>query len=70
MSNNTPSKLRPTHRIYSVMPVPEGKSIWTEIGAAWANKDGKGFNLQFTARPLEGAGIVLRKPEPKKKVAA
>ena len=38
----------------------ERKSAWQEIGAVWPHKDGKGFNLQFAARPLEGAAIVLR----------
>jgi len=31
-----------------------------EIGAVWPHKDGKGFNLAFATRPLEGAAIVLR----------
>jgi hypothetical protein len=70
MSNNTPSKLRPTYRIYSVTKGTEDKAVWTEIGAAWGHKDGKGFNLQFNALPLEGAGLVLRTAEAKSKVAA
>jgi hypothetical protein len=60
MSNDTNTKARPTHRIYSVMKNGEEKAIWQEIGGAWPNKDGKGFNLKFTARPLHGAEIVLR----------
>jgi hypothetical protein len=69
MSNDTTTKVLPTHRIFSVMNGNEGKAVWTEIGAAWANKDGEGFNLVFNALPLQGAGIVLRKAKAKKKVA-
>jgi len=60
---------RPTHRVYAVKKTGGDKSFWTEIGAAWANKDGEGFNLVFNALPLQGAGIVLRKAKAKKKVA-
>ena len=66
MSNKQPAKKLPSFRIYSVASVAGKKSAWQEIGAAWPHKDGKGFNLQFAARPLEGAGIVLRAPLPKK----
>ncbi len=62
MSNETETKARPTHRIYAVMKNGKKKATWQSIGAAFANKDGKGFNLVFTARPLEGAQIVLREP--------
>lgn len=50
---------KPTHRLYRVEG--EGKSAkWTEIGAAWPNKDGEGFSLSCNAVPLEGR-IVMRK---------
>ena len=49
---------RPTHRIFRV--IGEGQSAsWTPIGAAWANKDGLGFNLACDAVPLSGR-IVMR----------
>jgi hypothetical protein len=63
MSNETETKAPPAYRIYSVSKNGAGKSIFTEIGSAWANKDKRGFNLYFKARPLEGAQIVLRAPE-------
>ena len=67
MSNETETKALPAYRIYSVMPNGDKKPTWTEIGAAWKHKkDGKGFNLQFNARPLEGAQVVLREPKAKK----
>jgi hypothetical protein len=40
---------------------PNGKeAFWLRIGAAWAHKDGKGFNLQLSALPANGGRIVLR----------
>ncbi|MND07368.1 hypothetical protein D3C83_292840 [compost metagenome] len=38
----------------------EGEAAnWTQIGAAWPNKDAKGFNLLCEAVPLSGR-IVMR----------
>lgn len=59
---------RPTHRLYRVNG--EGSAaIWTPIGAAWPNKDGKGFNLNCDAVPLTGR-IVLRLIEPRPETGA
>jgi hypothetical protein len=41
----------------------EKKGRWPEIGAAWKNKDGEGFNLTLDAVPVDGR-IVLRKNMP------
>jgi hypothetical protein len=49
---------KPTHRLYRVFGEGSG-AIWTPIGAAWPNRDGKGFNLSCDALPLQGR-IVLR----------
>lgn len=62
MSTKTAAKALPAFRVYSVARNGEKKSTWQEIGAAWTHKDGKGLNLTFAARPLEGAQIVLRAP--------
>jgi hypothetical protein len=70
MSNSKTEKTLPTHRVYSVSKNGDQKATWQEIGAAWPHKDGKGFNLTFAARPLEGAEIVLRAPKAKKAAAA
>ena len=67
MSNTKTAKTVPAYRIYSVAKNGDDKSTWQEIGAAWKHKDGKGLNLQFNARPLEGAEIVLRIPTAKAK---
>ena len=66
MSNKQNAKALPSHRVYSVSKQGEKKATWTEIGAAWKHQDGKGFNLSFTARPLEGAAIILRTVTAKK----
>lgn len=49
---------KPTHRLYLVAGEGEA-AYWTQIGAAWPNKDGKGFNLSCEAIPLSGR-IVMR----------
>lgn len=55
------SKL-PTHRAY-VVTGEDDKRQWTDIGAQWPHKDGKGFTLKLKAMPI-GGEIVLRVPEP------
>jgi hypothetical protein len=54
------SKL-PTHRVYAVTKNGD-TSYWNVIGAAWANQDGKGFNVKLDYLPLNGAEIVIREP--------
>lgn len=54
---------RPTHAIYQV--IGEGdKSYWLRIGAAWPNRDGKGFSIKLDSVPLHGR-TVLREIEEK-----
>jgi len=64
MSNailQAPATKRPTHRIYAVTRTNDGESgYWAPIGAAWTNRDGKGFNLKLEYLPLLGADIVIR----------
>ena len=43
----------PTHIAYQVRETSQ-KGFWTRIGAAWAHKDGKGFNIQLDSIPLDG----------------
>lgn len=59
MSTST-SKL-PTHRAYVVTGEEDARS-WTEIGAQWPHKDGKGFTLKLRALPTSGE-IVIRMPD-------
>lgn len=55
-------KERPSHKAFVVEKFSkEGtdKSHWIEVGAAWPHKDGKGFDLNLKALPVDGR-IVLR----------
>lgn len=62
-ADTAPSVRKPTHRLYRVDG--DGKTaVWTPIGAAWPNKDGKGFNLSVEAMPLTGR-VVLRLISPR-----
>ena len=62
MTKNETSK-QPSHRIYSVRKIDDGKAFWTQIGTAWINQDGKGFNLKLSLLPLDGSDIVMREPK-------
>lgn len=56
---------QPSHYVYAVQKGSKGgKGFWTRIGAAWANRDGEGFNLKLDYLPLNGAELVVRKPKP------
>ncbi len=55
---------KPTHRLYQVLGDGDA-AIWKSIGAAWPNKDGKGFNVSCDAVPLQGR-IVMRAIEPRR----
>lgn len=65
MSNaeNTPAKA-PAYIAYQVREGND-KGFFTRIGAAWPNRDGKGFNIQLDAAPLDGR-ITLRLASEKK----
>ena len=67
------SNRKPTHRAFSVRNYEgkdgQGKAHWTDIGAVWTHKDGKGFDLTLLLFPLDGR-IVIRLDEPKPEDAA
>lgn len=46
-------KKRPTHVIYQVIGEREN-AFWNRIGAAWLDKDGKGFSIKLDAIPTHG----------------
>lgn len=56
------TKRKPTHFIYDVIDLGEGKTpFWKNIGAAWENADGKGMNLRFDYLPLrDNKNTVIR----------
>jgi hypothetical protein len=55
----------PTFIAYQVRDRDGSKGFFTRIGAAWPHKDGKGFNIQIDAVPLDGR-ITLRVATEKK----
>jgi len=60
----TTSAKTPTHIAYQVSEGGQ-KGYWNRIGAAWANKDGKGFNIQLECVPLDGRITLRVASEPK-----
>ena len=58
MSNTDETKTAtsksPSHVVYQVRDREGAKGFFTRIGAAWPHKDGKGFNVQLDAMPLDG----------------
>ena len=56
----------PTYIAYHVKETTSGENgdkrgVWTKVGAAWANKDGKGYSLLLDVIPLDGR-LMLREP--------
>ena len=50
----TTTSKTPSHYIYAVTKRDGAeKGHWTQIGAAWPNADGKGFNIDLALSPLE-----------------
>lgn len=64
-NNETANSKAPSHVVYHVREREGKDSIWTRIGAAWAHRDGKGFNVQLEVVPLDGR-ISLRVASEKK----
>jgi hypothetical protein len=60
---------KPTHRLY-VIDGEGDKANWIAVGAAWANKDGKGFSIELSALPLNGGRLVLREIQTKEETEA
>ena len=52
--NSGKAKRKPSHIAYSIRDREGKDSKWTEIGVAFPHKDGKGFNVQLSAIPLDG----------------
>jgi hypothetical protein len=50
---------KPTHAVFHVSG-KDDKARWTRIGAAWAHKDGKGFNLDLELIPMKTGRFVIR----------
>lgn len=56
---------KPTHRAYVVStPKKEGeKGMWTEIGAVWPHKNGKGFDVVIREGVSVHGRIVCTEPK-------
>lgn len=58
--NDAAGLKRPFMLAYTVKPIDDGRnSVWSKIGAAWAHKDGEGYEIRMDALPVDGR-IVLR----------
>jgi hypothetical protein len=66
MTNDKAKGSKPTHRILTVKKEADGKTTWTEIGAAWPNRNGGGFSLKFKVVPPIGEYVVMREASAKK----
>jgi hypothetical protein len=59
-ADTTTAPNKPSHIAYQVRDGKDGKKgFWTRIGSVWSHNDGKGFNIQLDALPVDGR-IVLR----------
>ena len=46
---------RPTHRIYAVVRQDDQLSdVWINVGLSFAHEDGKGFEIELKALPIDG----------------
>ncbi len=57
MTDETKTPKRPSHIIWQVIG-EQDKARWLRIGAAWANRDGKGLSLVFDSYPITGRTVV------------
>lgn len=64
-TTTAPTAKTPSHIAYQVRDREGQKGFWTRIGSAWAHADGKGFNIQLEALPVDGR-ISLRIPSESK----
>jgi hypothetical protein len=53
-NTNASTGKAPSHYAYQVHGREGKNSVFTKIGAAWPNRDGKGFNIQLDCVPLDG----------------
>ena len=60
---NQPASGQPTHRVYAVTNAEETeKRFWTEIGAAWALKDGDGLIAEADRSMNRAKGVEAVSP--------
>jgi hypothetical protein len=59
-----PRAKRPTHEAFVITGEGEN-AFWTKIGAAWPHDDGKGFNVELIALPVNGRLVIRERKEAK-----
>ncbi len=65
MSKTENEKKQPSHTIWQVLENGD-KARWIRLGAAWRNRDDKGFTLEFDAMPISNRVVIRErtyKPE-------
>ena len=62
-TTETTKSKKPTHAVFHVTG-KEDQARWNRIGAAWAHKDGKGFNLDLDMIPMKTGRFVIRENRP------
>ena len=61
-TNTTPASRTPTHHVFQVRDRGKvQKGVWTRVGIAWAQRDGKDFDVLLDPIPLDGR-LTLRVP--------
>ena len=65
MNNEATTPNRPSHIIFAI-ETRNDKSTWTEIGAAWTNKDGS-LNLSYKFLPADMTNVRIQLLENKPK---
>lgn len=53
-----PKPKKPSHEAFVVTGEGEA-AFWTKVGGVWPHDDGKGYNIELTAFPVNGR-LVLR----------
>ncbi len=53
---------KPSHEAFVVTGEGEN-AFWTKIGAVWPHEDGKGFNVDLIAHPVNGRLVIRTRKE-------
>lgn len=64
-NEHTAPSSKPSLLCYTVRVYGDGKNAsWSRIGAAWAHKDGKGYEVRMDSVPVDGRLVLRAKAEP------
>ena len=53
---------KPTHEAFVITGEGEG-AFWTKLGGVWPHDDGKGFNVELTALPVNGKLVIRERKD-------